>query len=160
MLSDAVFVHCGRKITENDIQRTERGKPYFRDIPLHFGISHCKGCALCGISDTPIGIDCEAVRKFTERTAKYAFTPEETALAGGSDEKLSRLWSLKESYVKFTGTGLAGHMNDAVFLSLGEYPTADIKYGKPLYFRQFGVGGDIFVSVCSEQSTDKITILL
>ena len=158
MLHHAVYSHTGSDFTDEDIIRGEKGKPYFRSIPLHFGISHCDGCAVCAISDTPIGADCETIRKFKQRTAEKSFTSSELALISGSDEMLSRLWSLKESYVKFTGTGLAGHFNDVIFSSAEEYPQAEYIFSGRLYFRSIFLNG-IFISVCSEQKTENIEIL-
>ena len=133
-----------------DILISERGKPYFGDLPVFFGISHCKGYAMCMISDSNIGADCETVRKYHERTALRAFTESENRLideSGSRDEALSRLWSLKESYVKYTGTGLAGHMHDIVFDRIPRYGEMIELCGTKLV--QFLYEG-VIISVCCD----------
>ena len=161
LLSDAVLSRLGISVTEEDIIRGEHGKPFFRDIPLHFGIAHCKGFAVCAVSDDPVGIDCETKRKYSQRTAAYAFTPEECDLIASAEEPditFTRMWTLKESYVKYTGTGLAGHFHDAVFRSCGDIPEAAIKNGENVMFRCFELMNGLYVSVCLPGGCDAVSV--
>lgn len=104
-----------------DISLQDKGKPYFTDIPVEFSISHCKGyavCAVCGRGEGAIGVDCEIIRPFREASMRRIFSPDEMTMIKGSDSPdllCTRLWTLKEAYVKYTGTGLAGHMQERVF---------------------------------------------
>ena len=42
---------------------TEKGKPYFPDIPaVHFSISHTDGAVLAALSAAPVGVDVERLR--------------------------------------------------------------------------------------------------
>ena len=91
---------------------TPRGKPYWKDSPLHFSISHSKGHVFCAISDRPIGIDAEEMdRDINPKLADKILSPSERAqYAAAQDPRLALLtfWVLKEAQVKLTGEGLPG----------------------------------------------------
>ena len=101
------------------ILRTERGKPYFGDDPLHFSISHTKGHVFTVLSDRPIGIDAEEQdRQINLGLAEKILSPTERLrydAAGDKRETLLKLWVLKEAWVKFTGEGLRGYPNHTDF---------------------------------------------
>lgn len=121
MLFDAVKKLYGVNASFEDIAVAERGKPYFKDIPLSFNISHSKELAAAAVTEKEygeVGVDCENIRICRKNTAARVFSPEERQLIlNSSDINLAytKLWTLKEAYVKYTGTGLAGHMRDIVF---------------------------------------------
>ena len=84
------------------------GKPYLPEYPrLHFSISHSREYAVCAVSDTPVGTDGETVRALRDSLWRRVLTQSEYSWADGDPGRLFRLWTLKESYFKFTGTGLA-----------------------------------------------------
>lgn len=118
-----------------DIARTEKGKPYYKTIPAEFSISHCKGyavCALCGKDEGAVGADCENVRQFRAAVMKRIFSEEEKLMIMNSnapDLLCTKLWTLKESYVKYTGTGLAGHMQDLSFRFDGDNILSEPPFG-------------------------------
>ena len=98
---------------------TERGKPYFRDDPLYFSITHTKRHVFCALSETPVGIDGEEMdRRVNLHLADKILSPGERARydrAADSRLCLLRLWVLKEAYVKMLGTGLTGYPNQTDF---------------------------------------------
>ena len=102
-----------------EIRRTERGKPYFVDSPLHFSISHSKRHVFCALSNKPIGIDCEETdREVGLSIAKKILSPMEFEQFQQADDKrlaLLRFWVLKEAAVKCTGEGLRGYPNHTAF---------------------------------------------
>lgn len=87
-----------------------QGKPYFPENPsIHFNISHCKKGVVCAISHAQIGIDIETIRPFHLKTAKHICNEEEFDFIVHStspDLAFSKLWSKKESLIKYTGKGL------------------------------------------------------
>ncbi len=94
--------------------RTEAcGKPRFADPELpFFSLSHSGRYALCALSDGEVGCDIQKMRPFDERVAGRIMTAGELALfrtLGGrqAEEYFYRLWTVKESYVKYTGEGLS-----------------------------------------------------
>ena len=91
--------------------RLPRGKPVLTGRPgIHFSLSHCPGLAACLVAPAVCGVDAEAIRPLRARVLRRAFSPDEQAQVLGSpcpDEAFFRLWTLKESYLKATGTGLS-----------------------------------------------------
>ncbi len=107
--------------------RMEKGpheKPYFADAPqLHFNISHSGDYAMCILSDREAGCDVEHMRK--ERVldvAGHFYHRMENALlekVTGTEAKLAlftRIWTLKESYIKVTGLGLSQSLREFAVL--------------------------------------------
>jgi 4'-phosphopantetheinyl transferase len=90
----------------NDDPSTER---------LSFNISHTQNVVVLAIArDRRIGIDAEAVRidRDALEVARHFFAPPEVeALSGEAperrDERFVEYWTLKESYIKARGMGLA-----------------------------------------------------
>lgn len=94
------------------IKRAEHGKPYFASADgVFFNYSHCRAGILCGISRRPIGVDIETVRSFRPGFAERVCSAAEQRRLEQADEKdrallLTRLWTCKEAYLKYTGEGV------------------------------------------------------
>ncbi len=92
------------------------GKPYLEGHPeIQFNISHCDGLAACVVHNRDVGLDVEAIRPFSGRLVKKMLTKEELAWLNGREltpELFFRYWTLKESYLKARGTGLAASMKE------------------------------------------------
>lgn len=76
---------------------------------VHFNISHCSKAVALAMHDAPVGIDIECRRKVSQPLiAKTCNPAEEAEITGSSDPTMAflRLWTCKESYSKYTGTGL------------------------------------------------------
>lgn len=92
-------------------------------VPLHFNVSHTDGMIVCAVTrGAEIGIDVEYLDHDTniEALARRKFAPTEAAelLGLSQDERRSRffdLWTLKESYVKACGHGLAIPLDSFAF---------------------------------------------
>ena len=91
----------------------EHGAPYLEDGP-YFSISHCKQGIVVAVSETPIGIDIEAIRPLNEGLVQKAMNPQEQAqiaAAANPEQEFIRLWTRKEAYVKMLGTGIISDMH-------------------------------------------------
>ena len=96
------------------VSLTAEGKPYLPDYPdIHFSISHAGGIVCCVFHERPVGIDTELPGYFPEILISRMFTEEEKSLLQQEaktdslrQEWFYRLYTLKEAYVKMTGTGL------------------------------------------------------
>lgn len=101
------------------ILTADRGKPYWKDSPLHFSISHTRHHVFCAIAENPVGIDAEALdRDIDLRLAEKILSPGELAqYRGAEDPRLALLtfWVLKEAQAKATGEGLRGYPNRTDF---------------------------------------------
>lgn len=86
----------------------EYGKPYIGGGP-EFSISHCKEGIAVAVDDKPIGIDIESIRKADEaliqRTMNIA-EQQEIAAAEKPEVAFTALWTRKEAYLKYLGTGI------------------------------------------------------
>lgn len=88
------------------------GKPRLEGHPeIHFNISHCAACAACALGDAPVGIDVENRFPWKESLAARICHPLERErlrkLEPEEQEQwLNRIWSRKESYLKYLGTGI------------------------------------------------------
>lgn len=121
------FSNLGKEISENDILMSEKGKPYIDGSKIFFNISHCDGLAVCVLSDKPVGVDCESVRKASTAVMKKCFGSIEADYVYNSEDKniaFTRIWTLKESYVKMTGDGVSSSLTDKCF---------DIDEGRALF---------------------------
>ncbi len=110
------------------------GKPFLEGGPF-FSISHTKGLALCAVEDWDTGIDTERRREFPPHLQERVFTIAERETAASSPDPgamFTTLWTLKESYMKYTGMGLAEGAESLCFRFQDGQPVLD---GKELCFR-------------------------
>lgn len=95
------------------IARGEKGKPFIADKEnIFFNISHSGDYVVCAVSDREIGIDIEKRAKARMEVAGRFFHKREVlALNALADDERNNLfydyWSVKESFLKYIGTGLA-----------------------------------------------------
>lgn len=109
------------------------GKPALAGGP-HISLAHTKGLALCAIEGWNTGVDAEPRRMFSPLLRGRVFTPRERGLAAASpdpDALFTTLWTLKESYMKYTGLGLAQGPGTLSFSFKGGRPRLD---GEGLWF--------------------------
>ena len=88
----------------DDYVLSKNEKPFFSDNEVFFSLAHCGDYAVCAVSDVPVGVDIELPRVGGARLAKRFFQPDEAALvyaADDPDREFCRLWTLKESYIKY-----------------------------------------------------------
>lgn len=93
-----------------DIVAGEDGKPELRGRELYFSLSHSGDRAVCAVSDSPVGVDIQKAEPFHEALSRRFFTAGEHAALLAADDRdyaFTRLWCLKESYLKYLGTGLS-----------------------------------------------------
>ena len=102
---------CNLPIEKIHILRQPKGKPFAADCPLHFNISHSGGYVACAISEQPLGIDLERNRGSDLRVARRICSPRELAWLApdqpDAPRRFLQIWTAKEAYVKYLGTGLA-----------------------------------------------------
>lgn len=99
------------KLFSPTIAYTDKGKPYLPDHPdIHFNISHCPRGCVCAVSDKPVGVDIQDIRPFSQDIANRCCSAEELLLLKQSADPavyFTRMWAMKESYLKMTGEGIA-----------------------------------------------------
>lgn len=96
-----------------------QGKPSLTEYPeLRFNLSHCDGLAVCLFSAYECGADCETIRSYKQRTAERVCSPEELAMLADTQDKdylFTKLWTLKEAYVKAIGIGISYPLREVSF---------------------------------------------
>lgn len=89
---------------------TPKGKPLLRDYPdIHFSLSHCQRATICAISGQPVGIDIESIDAYDPTIVSVTMSgKEQDAIAKAPSPAVAfiRLWTKKESLMKFVGEGL------------------------------------------------------
>ena len=89
------------------------GKPYLREYPdIHFNLSHSGAYVCCGLSDSPVGVDIQKITDVKKGLAGRFFTEDDNRrlnACSGEERKalFFRMWSIKESFIKLTGRGMA-----------------------------------------------------
>ena len=97
---------------EYDIFQIKNEKPYLANhTDIHFNISHCDGLVVCAIANDPVGIDAEPSNRLIHSSMyTRALHPKERLRQSHSLDPnifFLRYWTLKESYLKLIGMGLA-----------------------------------------------------
>lgn len=107
-----------------EIKKGTHGKPYVLNLPAHFNISHSGDYTVVAISDRPIGIDVEVVKDFSAILAKKLFNEDELKYISGTSatrkkslmqKSFFEIWTAKEAYLKYLGTGISGGVNSLSF---------------------------------------------
>lgn len=105
----------------------EHGKPSLANYPhIHFNLSHCHEAAACYVSDSPVGVDVEAVRPLRPSLVNYTMNADEIVqirTANQPDVMFTRLWTQKEALAKYLGTGIDGHVREL----LAHHPEVQIE---------------------------------
>ena len=99
----AAMKNSGRPFAPSDYAYKESGQPTIQNG--HISISHTEGYAACAIAREPVGIDVERGHTFSKAAAKRILSPQEELMSDSTnaDELLSRIWTVKESFLKMTG---------------------------------------------------------
>ena len=86
-----------------DIDTDANGKPFFKNCPLFFSISHCNIAVACAIDDSPIAVDIQDILTDPKGHLKVRIG----APLDLDDRALTTLWTQKEASAKLDGRGLA-----------------------------------------------------
>lgn len=113
------------------VSRTKRGKPFLPGREdLHFNLSHSGRWVVIAWADRPVGVDVETVlmNESKESLARRFFHEDEQSylFSAHGQERAHRffeIWTKKESYLKYLGTGIDRpldsfcvlHLTDVVF---------------------------------------------
>ena len=104
-------------LTEREMQYGiyENEKPYFINCPqLHFNLSHSGSKVMAVFSDREVGCDIEQINGQNLKLAQRFFRDSEyrsILVSPEPEQTFTRLWTLKESFMKATGLGMKLPMN-------------------------------------------------
>lgn len=102
------------EIDTADVHTDANGKPFANGIC--FNLSHTEGLVICAVSKEEIGCDVEKIKPAPGKAAERYFTKNEAESLRQCgpdhyDEAFTRLWTMKESYMKMTGEGMRLALN-------------------------------------------------
>lgn len=132
----------------------EYGKPSFKD--LYFNISHSGDYVAVAIGDKEVGIDIEKIDKIEfDSIAKRYFHSSEYSWINDHNERekklcFYKLWTLKESYVKYVGKGMKIKFNSFYF-SIDDKNNITINEDLGIVFKNYNVDNEYMLSICSEE---------
>lgn len=156
-------------LREKDMIYEERynGKPYFKSLSqVYFNASHSGNCAVCTFADEEIGCDIEKSDIVNLEIAKRFFAKSEcnhilsAKTESEQSERFFRLWTLKESYLKYMGKGLPGGLNSFEIVLNNDIALKEKGVFQNIRFKEYRYL-DYYISVCSKQSlfSDNLTII-
>ncbi|WP_165851822.1 4'-phosphopantetheinyl transferase family protein [Chryseobacterium pennipullorum] len=113
LLGKVMLLHGLRtyyNIIDAELRKTPNNKPYLKDNPVHFNISHSKDLVACVIAKFPVGIDiefCDPSINFQD--FEFQMTPAECVQICKSEDKIKSFftyWTAKEAVIKAHGDGI------------------------------------------------------
>ncbi len=121
---------------------------------LAFSLSHSGKMAMCALSDSgPVGCDIESPGRHNLTAAQRFFHPNEYHhIINSADPRREflRMWTLKESYIKALGTGLATRLFSFEIVPQNPpYLKGDDKY----HFAEFELPCGCYAAVCGTEKT-------
>ena len=150
-------------ISDYQLAKDSNQKPYLSSHPdIHFNVSHTtdhrcmdkNSCIAIGFSPNEIGIDVEYIRDIKPVAAKKMCSPNEFiaySSAANPTEYLTRLWTLKEAYAKFTGDGLKTDFHNLEFILVSGHSSMRIyhciQHPEVVLYQYEPING-LFISVC------------
>ena len=123
LLARAVQESLG--VLEYTLERNGYGKPYIKNAEqFYFNLSHSGRWVVIAYGDSEVGIDVEQIREDARRQelARRYFTADEQEFIfrseEGCPERFFQIWTGKESFLKFLGTGLTRPLDSFSVLTM------------------------------------------
>ena len=142
----------------------EWGKPTLKYQPgIHFSLSHSGDYAICSIGDKPMGNDIELIKEDRLKVADRFFAKEELDwMYAAQDEaevteRMFRIWTMKESFLKATGKGISLPLNEFAVLVDEEQSRIRVKHNfnaKFYHMKEYSEIAGYRVAICCEESRD------
>ncbi|HGD3704313.1 TPA: 4'-phosphopantetheinyl transferase superfamily protein [Streptococcus agalactiae] len=147
----------GIDLFREDLVYNEFGKPSLKRKDIFYNISHSGKYVTCAISNKMVGIDIQKhIEKFEEIISFFS-TSEKEYLASIPLHKLLikeffKIWTVKESYVKFLGKGLYKEL-DSFSLFLDKKKIIDEgRIVKDTLFKNFSISEEYTLSVVANSN--------
>lgn len=129
--------------------RDNLGKPYWQDSNYFFNLSHSSEWIACSIGYVPNGVDvetaeianCDIAQKYflaKEYQQLLALPENERALA------FLKMWTIKESYLKYTGKGLSDNLQTIDHASL-------LYNSSQIAAKVFPLSSTAILAICTEK---------
>lgn len=155
LIRRAYYEYTSKELTK-EIKFNEYGKPYIDDSEFFFNISHSGDYVLIAYGDSEVGVDIQKCVDIPKLMQSLIFLPDELTYinslpSNSRKEPLVQLWTMKESYLKYLGTGLTKEMNTFI-INMKDGSVMDIggELLPRIHIKSFPVFEDYYVSICSE----------
>lgn len=142
--------------TDGDLAYTPEGKPYLRNREdFHFNLSHSGSWVVLAYSQSPVGVDVQQhrVQRNLEVFARRHFTLQEQQYVLEAEEnrqnRFFEIWTGKESYLKYLGTGL--------HRKLSSFSVLQPEGGVKIHYRM--LSGECSLSLCCRDGEYELEIL-
>lgn len=103
-----IATHCNVNCANITFGKNKYGKPFVKDLPIEFNISHSNDLVIYAINDTPIGVDVEKIRVVDDAVITRVCNENELeyVLSDSTYKRFFEIWTFKEAYFKCIGTGI------------------------------------------------------
>ena len=141
LLTHIALEKCGLTDKINNIEYGQHGKPYLPNSDFHFNLSHSGNHVVCVYSDEPVGVDLQRVKEDLPKHTKKILSDDETLYLNSLEAHeqivdFYRLWSRKESLIKWDGRGLRISLSE-VSVTKNKKINNEITFeGDLLYFKE------------------------
>lgn len=146
----------GGPLVKTAIVYNEFGKPFVNHrYGFSYNLSHSGKWVVIAYGNTEVGIDIEEIQTGKEDIADKFFTEEEksfiyTVTGRERTKRFIQIWTLKESYIKYLGTGLSTRLDSFSVNALdGVVTSQNEKIQKELRLKSYLFDKDYYLSVCS-----------
>lgn len=132
------------------IEVSEKGKPYIPNSKIHFNLSHSGDLVLCVSGENEIGCDVEVIGEYRENiVSRYFSLPEQErlSLSENKEKDFTKLWTLKESILKYSGEGMSGGLSCydfSEFLQRDSFESFGLHFESRIY-------DTVAMSICSKE---------
>lgn len=147
----------GMDCREVPIERGNFTKPYIRGVQADYSIAHSGDWVVCVVSTNQrVGIDLEQMKEIDLCVAERCFSEHELAdllelPAPARTPYFYALWTLKEAYVKYLGTGLLTPLDSFSFaVSADSIALTDPAREALPAFRRYELAAGYACAVCAE----------
>ncbi|MCR2018706.1 4'-phosphopantetheinyl transferase superfamily protein [Blautia pseudococcoides] len=146
---------CKGGFIDLDIKYGKYGKPYVSNIhDFSFNLSHSGNWVVLGYGKKEIGIDIEEIKMGNDVVDVFFSEMEKKYIFGLSNmeriKKITQIWTIKESYIKYLGTGLVTSLNTfTVDISQNKIICKSDPISDDLQVISHLFDNDYYLSVCS-----------
>ena len=121
LLNYVLYFH---QVKNKNIVYNLYNKPYLESKEIFFNISHSKDYVICAASKFDLGVDIEYVRPMNQLVIDKCFSEDEKNFIK-TDEEFTKVWTLKESYLKMLGCGVSSKLNSFSVIKNNEVTCID-----------------------------------
>lgn len=153
---------------EIDLVYNAYGKPMMRNLNrFYFNISHAGDWVVLAYGENEVGVDIEKIQLERKNIIEYVMSKEEkdyiySAVGSECNKRFTEIWGLKESYVKYLGTGLSTPMNSfSVNMADNSILDESRVLERCIFLKSFLYEKKYYLSICSEEQNvtiKKITL--